>query len=86
MDVAELESHALRRALVERVRVVRLAGGHRYLARSRTVEPGAYFELHVSPWGHVLCSCPAYTYRGVCKHVMALRLRLAKERQNDEAV
>jgi len=76
----------MQRALAERVRVVKLAGSQRYLARSRTVEAGAYFDLEVSPWGHIRCSCPAYIYRGVCKHVMALRLRLAKERQRDEAV
>lgn len=76
----------MRRALVERVRIVKLAGTHRYLARSRRVEPSAYFELEVSPWGHIRCSCPAYIYRGVCKHVMALRLRLKKERERDEAV
>jgi uncharacterized Zn finger protein len=80
MELPELERQALRRALAERVRVVKLAGGHRYLARSRRVEPGAYYELHVSPWGHIRCSCPAYTYRGVCKHAMALRVRLGKER------
>ena len=40
------------------VRVVKLAGQDRYLARSRTYEPGSYFELWVSPWGHVRCTCP----------------------------
>ena len=58
------------------VRVVKLAGQDRYLARSRTYEPGSYFELSVSRWGHVRCSCPGFTYRGVCKHVEALRDKL----------
>ena len=40
------------------VRVVKLAGQDRYLARSRTYEAGSYFELWVSPWGHVRCTCP----------------------------
>ena len=81
MEPSELEARAKARALAERVRVVKLAGTNRYLARSRTAEPGSYFELDVSPWGHIRCSCSAYTYRGVCKHVMALKMRLARERQ-----
>jgi hypothetical protein len=53
-----------------------LAGQDRYLAGRRTYEPGSYFELWVSPWGHVRCSCPGFPYRGVCKHAEALRARL----------
>jgi len=34
------------------------------------------FELWVSPWGHVRCTCPSFTYRGICKHAEALRARL----------
>ena len=60
------------------VRVVKLAGQDRYLARSRTHEPGSYFELWVSPWGHVRCTCPSLTYRGLCKHAEALRTGLAE--------
>jgi len=60
------------------VRVVKLGGQDRYLARGRTYEPGSYFELSVSPWGHVRCTCPGFTYRGVCKHAEALRDKLNK--------
>ena len=80
MEADELETRARERAIAERVRVVKLAGTNRYLARSRTVEPNAYFELFVTPWGHIRCSCPAFSHRGVCKHAMSLRLRLAKEK------
>ena len=66
----------LERAKAERVRLVKLAGEQRYLARSRTVEPGAYFELTVSPWGQVRCGCPGFAYRGICKHAAALKARL----------
>jgi hypothetical protein len=45
MDTTELERQALERARTEQVRVVKLVGTDRYLARSRTVEPGAYLEL-----------------------------------------
>lgn len=76
------ESRAGERAIAERVRVVRLARTNRYLARSRTVEPGAYFELFVSLLGHINCSCPGFRYRGVCKHAMALRARLDKEEKS----
>jgi uncharacterized Zn finger protein len=82
MQTEELERRALARAQAERVRIVKLAGEARYLARSRTVEPGAYFELTVSPWGQVRCGCPGFSYRGVCKHAAALKALLAKSRPN----
>src|SRR5438105_10073378 len=78
MQVDEMERRALERAKVERVRIVKIAGEQRYLARSRTVEPGAYFELTVSPWGNVRCSCPGFGFRGVCKHAAALKARLSQ--------
>ena len=74
----ELERRALERARTERVRIVKLAGERRYLARSRTVEPGSYFELTVSPWGQVRCGCPGFAYRGTCKHAAALKARLTR--------
>ena len=40
------------------VGVVKLAGHDRYLVRSRPYEPGSYFELWVSSWGHVRCHLP----------------------------
>jgi hypothetical protein len=79
METDELERRALERARTERVRVVKLAGTSRYLARSRTLEPGAYFELFASPYGHITCTCPGFTYRGVCKHAMALKLHLGRQ-------
>jgi hypothetical protein len=74
--VDRLEQVARARVRARDVRVVKLAGQDRYLARSRTYEPGSYFELWVSPWGHVRCTCLGFTYRGVCKHAEALRDRL----------
>ena len=79
MAKPELEQKALARARAERVRIVKLAGEDRYLARSRTVEPGAYFELSVS-WGRVRCSCPGFSYRGICKHAAALQARIERDR------
>jgi hypothetical protein len=75
----ELEQRALARARSERVRIVKIAGEGRYLARSRTLEPGAYFELKVSPWGYIQCNCPGFGYRSVCKHSAALKAKLAEQ-------
>src|SRR5580765_4594878 len=83
MAKPELEQRALERARAERVRIVKLAGQDRYLARSRTVEPGAYFELSVS-WGRVRCSCPGFSYRGVCKHAAALQARIERKQNQSE--
>ena len=76
MTKTDPAEQALARARVERVRLVKMAGEQRYLARSRTVEPGAYYELTVTPWGHVRCSCPGFTYRNLCKHSAALKEKL----------
>jgi hypothetical protein len=65
-----------------RVRIVKLVGEQRYLARSRTVEPGAYYELSVGPSGHVRCSCPGFGYRGRCAHATALAQRIATGQGN----
>ena len=71
-----LEQRERARARARSVRVVKLAGQDRYLARSRSYEPGSYFELWVSPRGHVRCSCPGFPYRAFCEHAEALRARL----------
>jgi hypothetical protein len=78
LTTQELERRALERAQQERIRIVKLAGKERYLARSRTVDPGAYFELAVTSWGEVRCNCPGFLYRSVCKHAAALRAQLAR--------
>jgi hypothetical protein len=74
--VDRLEQLERGRARARGVRVVKLASQNRYLARSRTYEPGSYFGFSVSPWGHVHCDCPGFTYRGICKHAEALREKL----------
>ena len=76
MEREELWSRAWERVIAERLRAVKLAGTSRYLVTSRTVAPGAYFELFVSPWGHVRCTCPAYAFRAVCKHAAAVSMKL----------
>ena len=80
MDTKKLERRSSERPRSERVRVVKLAGSDRYLARSRTVEPGAYYDLAVTPWGAVRCSCPGFAFRRVCDHAAALKERLERQR------
>jgi hypothetical protein len=70
-----------RAKIPSRVRIAKLAGEQRYLARSRSVEPGSYYELTVSPWGHIRCTCPGFSYRGRCAHADALGDRLARQRE-----
>ena len=76
LSIEELERRALERARTERVKIIKLVGQDRYLARSRTVEPGAYYELSVSSWGRVTCSCPGFIHRSLCKHAAALKALL----------
>ena len=40
---------------------------------TRTYEPGSYFELWVSPWGHIRCTCPSFTYRSLSRNAEASR-------------
>jgi SWIM zinc finger len=83
LSAEELERRALERARTERIKIVKLVGQDRYLARSRTVEPGAYYELSVSSWGRVICSCPGFAHRSICKHAAALKARLSQTGPSD---
>src|SRR5688572_11938658 len=77
----EPEAKALARARAEKVRLVKLVGEERYLATSRGVEPGAYYELRVNRLQGIHCSCAGFGYRSLCKHAAALRARLERERR-----
>ena len=80
---AEARARALESAAAQRVRVARLAGSNRYLARSRTFEPGSYFELFATSSGGVVCGCPGFRYHGICKHSVAVEARLRKEKTGE---
>ena len=60
-----------------------MAGQQKYLARSSSMEPGAYFEIVVTAWGEVRCACPGFNYRGVCKHAAAVKAKLARLRRRE---
>jgi SWIM zinc finger len=80
MQRQDLELRAQERAKAERTRIIKLVGQDLYLARSRSMEPGAFFQLSVSPWGDIRCECPAFLFRRVCKHAAALKAKLARSR------
>src|SRR5687767_14501100 len=68
MHQQELERRALERSKAERTRLIKLAGRGRFLARSRSMEPGPYYELSLTASGEIHCNCPGFSYRAVCKH------------------
>ena len=80
MKQKELEERASERARTERIHIIKLAGQDKFLARSKSMEPGSYFEITITSWGTVRCSCPGFKYRAVCKHAAAVKARLAKAR------
>lgn len=84
MRTDEAEAKALARARAEKVRLVKLVGEERYLATSRGVEPGAYYELRVNRMQDIHCNCAGFGYRGICKHAVALRARLERERRRGQ--
>ena len=44
----------------------------RLLGRRLDLRTWGYFELSVSPWGHVCCTCPGVTYIGGCASTLRL--------------
>ena len=85
MQRQDLELRAQERAKAERTRIIKLVGQDLYLARSRSMEPGAFFQLTVSPWGAIHCECPAFLYRRVCKHAEALKTKLARSQSRSSS-
>ena len=78
MIAAELQARAHQRAYDERIhiRAVRNRPGY-YTTRSRS-QPDRRYTL-VAIGSDIACSCPGFAYRRNCKHVEALRNRLARE-------
>lgn len=77
MTTAELQARAIQRAHDEHVYVRRTGREGVYTTRSRS-EPGRTYTL-VDADGIQACSCKGFEYRQSCKHVEALRNRLARE-------
>src|SRR4051794_34667496 len=77
MCQAELEARAIARAREERVRIRATARPGVYTTVSKSA-PSKRYTL-VSSDGVEACSCKGYEYRRSCKHVEALRNRLARK-------
>src|SRR5690242_3846920 len=78
MSIAELEARANQRAHDERVHIFTVPGREGVYQTSSKSEPGVKYSL-VSRDGIQACSCKGFEYRANCKHIEALRNRLARE-------
>jgi len=77
MTTAELTARAIQRAHDEHVQIRKTARPGVYQTSSKS-QPGVKYTL-VAGDGITACSCAGYGYRQSCKHVEALRNRLARE-------
>ncbi len=78
MSEAELQARAIDRAHRERVHIFRVPGRPGVFRTRSKSDPEKRHSLVVRD-GAEACSCRAFAYRKVCKHVEALRNRLARE-------
>lgn len=78
MTVAELEARAISRAREEHIHIFAVPGRQGVYQTSSKSEPGRKYTL-VAKGGIEACSCRGFEFRQSCKHVEALRNRLARE-------
>ncbi len=78
MTAAEQQARAIDRAHREHVHIFRVPGRPGVFRTASKSEPGERYSLVVQD-GEEACSCRAFAYRKLCKHVEALRNRLARE-------
>jgi hypothetical protein len=78
MSLAEMEARAAQRAHDEHVHIFAVPGRPGVYQTTSKSEPGKKYTL-VSKNGIEACSCRGYEYRRSCKHIEALRNRLARE-------
>jgi hypothetical protein len=83
MTTAELQARAIQRAHDEHVYIRRTPRPGVYHTRSKS-EP-VFRHTLVVEGSDVACSCRGYEYRQSCKHVEALRNRLAREASRHSA-
>ncbi len=78
MTTAELTARAADRARTEHVQIRAIAGRPGfYTTRSKTNRAEHYTLVDID--GGQACTCKGFEYRKSCKHVEALRNRLARE-------
>jgi len=82
MVTKEQTAKAKMRALAQVVKVWMLESGRRYVALSCSNDGTAY-EIVVQSLepGDITCTCPGASYRGVCKHIGAIMVRLEVEKE-----
>jgi hypothetical protein len=78
MTRQELEARANDRSHAEHVHIFAVPGRPGCYQTSSKSEPGLKYAL-VAKNGSEACSCKGFAYRASCKHVEALRNRLARE-------
>lgn len=78
MTFAELQARAIQRAHDERVHIFRVPGRPGVFRTCSKSNPHRRYTL-VARAGVEACSCHGFEYRKNCKHVEALRNRLARE-------
>ncbi len=77
MTQQELEARAIARSHSEHVHIFKTDRPGVYTTKSKS-DPGERYSL-VAKNGIEACSCRGFEYRSSCKHVEALRNRLARE-------
>lgn len=81
MTTAELQARANQRAHNEHVYICAVPGRPDvYTTRSKSEPTARYYLARLD--GDAACSCKGYEYRKSCKHVEALKNRLAREGRN----
>ena len=86
MEPSELERRARERAQAERVRVVKVTAPIATWPAAARLSQAHIFNCTSAPGAISVAACAAFDYRGICKHVAALKMRLAREKQRHEAV
>ena len=77
MATVEETNKAKERALAQEVQVWVLEPHKRYATPSSADDGTAYEIVVQSPeQNDITCTCPGATYRGICKHIGAIMLRL----------
>lgn len=78
MTVAEQEARATARAREQHVHIFAVPGRPGVYTTKSKSDPTERYSL-VAKDGIIACSCKGFEYRKVCKHVEALKNRLARE-------
>ena len=76
--MTQLPEGVIRSAVLALAEALRGPRSERYRAESSS-RPGEFYELTVAS-GDVICTCPGFEYRGMCRHARDLKSALAAGR------